>query len=138
MGRGDRRWWWPAEGVLVAVGAGPAVVGVVDGVGLPEDAGAGLVARGEPACDRVDRRAPVPLLDGVLEGVTDAVGVLLAVGFSVGLLVGWSGGHTGLVNPAQPGLQVGVQVGVWVAVGVAVGVGEVVGHPVGVGHGTVG
>jgi len=88
VGRGDRRWWWPAEGVLVAVGAGPAVVGVVDGVGLPEDAGVALVARGEAPGDRVDRRAPVPLLTGVLEGVTDVVGVLLAVGVSLGLLVG--------------------------------------------------
>jgi hypothetical protein len=75
------------DGVLLAVGAALAV-GVVDGVGLPEDAGVALVARGEAPGDRVDRRAPVPLLTGVLEGVTDAVGVLLAVGASLGLLVG--------------------------------------------------
>ena len=89
VGCGDRLWWWPSDGALLAVGAALAVLGVVDGVGVPEDAGVALCAGGEPAPgDRVDRRAPVPLLTGVLEGVTDVVGVLLAVGVSLGLLVG--------------------------------------------------
>ena len=70
VGCGERLWWWPADGVLLAVGVGLGlVVGVVDGVGLLDEAVGELLGRGV----RVARRSLALRRRSVCVGpVTDA------------------------------------------------------------------